>query len=110
MHPSSKRARAALVMVLATLVAIQLGAGPLLAAPAEAEGPRGPARPVDLNSASAEELAELPGVGPALAERIIEFRKKNGPFRRAEDLLKVRGIGEKSFQKIRPHVKLTKAG
>jgi competence protein ComEA len=63
-----------------------------------------PARPVDLNRAGAEELVTLPGIGKALAQRIIEFREKNGPFRRVEDLMKVKGIGEKSFQKIRPHV------
>jgi competence protein ComEA len=65
-----------------------------------------PARQVDLNKASAEELATIPGIGVALAQRIVEFREKEGAFRRVEDLMKVKGIGEKSFQKMQPHVKV----
>ena len=45
-----------------------------------------------------------------IAQRSVEFRDKQGPFRRVEDLLKIRGIGEKSFQKIRPHVKVENSG
>ena len=60
--------------------------------------------PIDLNKASENQLTEIPGIGPALAKRIIEFRDQNGDFKRVEDLLKIRGIGERSFQKIRPHV------
>ena len=52
---------------------------------------------VNVNTAAAEELARLPGVGEALAERIIAYREENGPFRRAEDLMKVKGIGEGKF-------------
>jgi len=43
-------------------------------------------------------------VGPALASRIIEYRQKNGPFKKIEDLMSVRGIGEKSFLKLKPLV------
>ena len=46
-------------------------------------------------------LQEPPGVGPAMATRIVEFRKKNGPFKKAEDLMNVKGIGEKSFLKLK---------
>jgi competence ComEA-like helix-hairpin-helix protein len=58
-------------------------------------------RPVDLNRAPSEELETLPGIGPALAERIIESRMKDGPFRAADDLLRVPGIGPSTLLKIR---------
>lgn len=59
---------------------------------------------VDLNKATASQLQEIPGIGPALANRIVEFREQNGPFKRIEDLMNVRGIGEKSFEKLRDRV------
>ena len=52
---------------------------------------------VNLNTATAEQLQELTGVGPVLAERIVEFRTENGPFERVEDITKVQGIAEKVF-------------
>jgi competence ComEA-like helix-hairpin-helix protein len=63
----------------------------------------GPAVPVDLNRASAEQLQTIPGVGPVLAKRILDARAR-APFQAVEDLRKVPGIGPKTFQKIRPHV------
>lgn len=63
---------------------------------------------VDLNKASAEQLQAIRGIGPVLAQRIVEFRDDNGPFERVEDIMKVKGIGEKSFQKIRPFLKVEK--
>jgi competence protein ComEA len=66
--------------------------------------------PVDINSADAEQLMTIPGIGKVMAERIIQFRNQHGPFKRVEDLLKIKGIGEKSFQKIRSYVKVGKSG
>jgi competence protein ComEA len=53
---------------------------------------------VDINSASVAVLATLPGIGKVLAERIVEYRRLNGPFERKEDLMKVSGIGQKKFE------------
>ena len=58
--------------------------------------------PVNLNAASAAELESLPGIGPALAARIVEHRQKNGAFKKIEDLMNVKGIGEKQFLKLKP--------
>jgi competence protein ComEA len=55
---------------------------------------------LNLNQASPQELERLPGVGPALAARIIEHRRRHGPFRRAEHLLSVRGISERRFREL----------
>jgi competence protein ComEA len=56
---------------------------------------------VDINTATVAELVALPGVGEALARRIVEYREKQGPFTAPEQLMNVRGIGEKSFEKLR---------
>ena len=65
-----------------------------------------PAEPLDLNSATAEELQQLPGVGPGMAKAIVDFRQKSGPFRRVEELLAIRGITKQRLEKIRPYVKI----
>jgi len=68
-------------------------------------GPRPlPEHPVNLNTATLTELMQLPRVGPRTAQRIIDFRQEHGPFRRPEDLMGVKGIGEKTFQKLRPYI------
>lgn len=68
--------------------------------PARAEG----FAQVSLNRASREELEKLPGIGPALAARIVEHRERFGPFRRAEHLMLVRGISERRFRQLRSFV------
>jgi competence protein ComEA len=59
---------------------------------------------VNINTAGPEELMLLPRIGPSVAERILEFREKNGRFKATEDLLLVRGVGEKTFELIKPHI------
>ena len=63
-----------------------------------------PAQLLDLNTATAEQLEQLPAVGPTTAKSIIQFREKSGPFRRVEDLLAIRGITKQRLAKIRPYV------
>ena len=65
---------------------------------------------VDINTATAEELAEsLPGIGPAKAARIIQWRKDNGVFSSVEQLQEVKGIGEKTVEKLRKYVRINSA-
>lgn len=66
-----------------------------------------PAKPIDLNLASAKELQELPGVGRVTAQKIIDLRQKSGRFKRVEDLLAVRGISTKKLDAMRPYIKVS---
>jgi competence protein ComEA len=62
--------------------------------------------PVNVNTASASDFEALPGIGAAMAARIVEYRQKNGPFKKIEDLMNVRGLGEKNFLKLKPQLTL----
>jgi competence protein ComEA len=70
------------------------------AAPARTEAKPAPAS-INLNTATAAELERLPGIGQKVAARIVEYRQKNGPFKKVEELMNVQGIGEKSFLQFR---------
>lgn len=59
---------------------------------------------VNINKAGAEELDKVRGIGPAMAQRIIEFRDQNGPFKTVDDLVQVRGIGGSKLQKIKDQI------
>jgi len=83
-----------------TLITAVLLAG--LAWPAMAQVEKGGT--VNVNTATVQELQLLPRVGPGLAQRILEFREKNGPFKSPEELMRVKGIGEKSFALLKPYV------
>ena len=76
------------------------GAGP----GAEAQPGAGQQAPIDLNSASREALLTLPGVGPVIADRILELRAEVGRFADVRDLLRVKGIGEKRLTQLMPYL------
>jgi competence ComEA-like helix-hairpin-helix protein len=63
-----------------------------------------PSKPIDLNRATLEQLEQLPGVGPVMAASIMKFRQQSGAFERVDDLLAIRGISRRRFDKIRPYV------
>lgn len=61
-------------------------------------------RSININTAPQSELEKLPRIGPAIARNIIEYREKNGPFKKIEDLVKVKRIGKKTLERIKPFV------
>ena len=63
--------------------------------------------PINLNTATVAQLETLPGIGKSTAERILEYRQKNGGFKKVEDLMNVRGVGEKSFLKLKSLITVT---
>jgi comEA protein len=61
---------------------------------------------VDLNSATADELQQVPGIGPSTAKAIVNFRQKSGPFQKIEDLLAIKGISKARLEKMRPYLRV----
>ena len=92
-----------LALALATFVF--LSAGIIPAAAQEKPAKAAPAvATVNLNTATSAQLEGLPGVGAKAAQRIIEYRQKNGAFKKIEELMNVKGFGEKSFLKLKPYL------
>jgi competence protein ComEA len=69
---------------------------------AAAKAPAAPTAPININTATQAQLEALPGVGAKAAQRILEYRKQNGHFKKVEDLMNVKGFGEKTFLKLKP--------
>lgn len=94
---------------LLSFLAVPLSAGlaATVTASSERKGKRAsskqpPVKPLDLNRATAEELEQVPGIGPVTARSIVTYREKNGAFRRLEELMIIRGISEEKLDKLRP--------
>jgi competence protein ComEA len=88
--------------ILALAVAVVVGTAGIAAAATEAE------HRVDINTASAAELATLPGIGDSKAQAIVEYRAAD-PFRTVDDLKKVKGIGDKTLESLRPNLMVSEA-
>lgn len=92
-----KSAKAKIVCVLVVCLGLALSSVSVLA---QKTGPVATEK-VNLNTATAGQLESLPGIGPAMAKLIIEHRTKAGKFIRIEEIMNIKGIGEKKFQKIK---------
>jgi competence protein ComEA len=90
--------------VLVGLLAFRGYGGPLGARPTE---PVAAADLIDLNTADQKELAQVPGVGPKMAEAIVDYRRVHGPFRSVDELRNVRGVGPITFEKVRNQFRLS---
>jgi competence protein ComEA len=67
-----------------------------------------PLKPVNINTATSEELQQVPGIGPATAEKILQMRKSYGAFKSVDDLLAIRGLGQKRLEKMRKYLTVGK--
>jgi competence protein ComEA len=92
------------IVALALALALTLSAGVASAAAKPA-----PTGKVNINSASVEQLSTLPGVGAKLAARIVEHRQKSGGFKSVQELMNVKGVGEKNFEKLQPYLTVGEA-
>jgi competence protein ComEA len=98
-------------IMIAAIAAIALSAA-AAGAQGRATAPKATATaaaPVNLNTATMDQLATIPGIGVKTAERIIAYREKNGGFKKIEDLMNVSGVGEKSFLKMKPLITVAAA-
>jgi competence protein ComEA len=88
-------------VALAGLLALVIG---VASTATSAEGEAGLNGTVNVNTATLEELTLLPGIGESRAQAVIETRKRRGGFKSVDDLMEVKGIGEASLERLRPHV------
>ena len=89
-------------LVLAMLVCFHASPPVTVAALQPAKPPvTTPTGAINLNTATAAEIADLPGIGAKTAELVVQYRVKNGPFKKIEEIMNVRGVGEKSFLRIK---------
>ena len=94
MNRSALAVGVALVFIASPVLAQRATKPPVAATAASTEV-------VNLNTATAAQIALLPGIGPKTADLVVQYRQKNGPFKKIEEIMNVRGIGEKSFLRIK---------
>src|SRR6267378_4255450 len=90
------------------LLSIFLFLGLIFSASVDAGKKKPPAKPLDLNTATSEELQQVPGIGPATADKILQMRKSYGAFKSVDDLLAIRGLGPKRLEKMRKYLTVGK--
>jgi len=90
----SKRKGSAIIIAMAVLIGF-------IAMPAGAADKPAATQAININTATVDQLKTLNGIGDVIAARIIEYREANGPFKVPEDIMKVKGIGDKKFEKIK---------
>ncbi|MBN2318718.1 MAG: helix-hairpin-helix domain-containing protein [Acidobacteria bacterium] len=88
-------------ITLLFVLILGLAIGPVSVPAQQSGGDTVSAEKVNLNTATAEQLESLPGIGPASARNILEYRKKVGKFNRIEEIINIKGIGEKKFLKLK---------
>jgi comEA protein len=81
----------------------------LLATATFATTKKPPLKPININTATSEELQQVPGIGPVTAEKILTMRKSYGAFKSVDDLLAVKGLGKKRLEKMRKYLTVSKA-
>jgi competence protein ComEA len=89
------------VCILALCIGMVLSSVSIMAQKSASAPASASTEKINLNSATVEQLQSLPGIGPATAKNIVEHRTKAGKFNRIEEIIKVKGIGEKKFQRIK---------
>src|SRR6185436_3125108 len=96
------------ILTAATVAAVLTMGGPVGLAFSDAQPPQSStqaaAPALNLNTATQADLEKLPGVGPSTAKQILDYRQKNNGFKKVEELMNIKGIGEKSFLKLKPLV------
>jgi competence protein ComEA len=101
--------RIAIVLLCLLVSGIAVQARPVMTGPQTqaADTKAAVVSPLNLNTATVEQLQKLPGVGPKTAARILDYRQKNGAFKKVEELMNVKGVGEKSFLRLKSQITVT---
>jgi competence ComEA-like helix-hairpin-helix protein len=103
-HTSRERTEGTAMVRCARRVCLLMIAAALFCASVAHAAKQPPSKPLNLNIATADQLAQLPGIGPKTAQAIVDFRKNSGPFHRVEDLLAIRGISRRKLEAMRPYL------
>jgi len=98
-----QRQRNSVTRIFLTILILTLAAVPIVLAKKKP-----PAHPININTATAADLQQVPGIGPSTAQKIIDTRKSYGAFKSVDDLLAIKGIGPKKLEKMRKYLTVSK--